>query len=177
MRLFFRLPFSINDVKYAWNINGDKVTQNLECNHEEADTRMVLHALLSYENVVAVATGTDVLLLMVLRIQISWLSKDGFLDTRMTNALIQKKFYCILVNNMPWHYWFILSLWHPHGFIFEISSWKVDSSTQVFYVQDTLLWRFEVWYNLICVNALTNFWVFHFVWNKYIINELPFLTY
>ena len=71
MRLFFRLPFSINDVKYSWNINGDKVTQNLECNHEEADTRMVLHALLSYENVVAVATGTDVLLLMVLRIQIS----------------------------------------------------------------------------------------------------------
>ena len=65
MKLFFSLPVSINDVKYNWNINGDEVTQIFECNHEEADTRMVLHAALSSEEVVVVVAGTDVLILMI----------------------------------------------------------------------------------------------------------------
>ena len=45
MKLFFRLPVSINDVKYTWNINEDEVTRNIECDREEADKRMVLYAI------------------------------------------------------------------------------------------------------------------------------------
>ena len=32
--------------------HGDEVTHTFECNHEEADTRVVLHAALSSEDVV-----------------------------------------------------------------------------------------------------------------------------
>ena len=36
-----------------------------ECNHEEADYRLVLHALISEQDVVVVAKDTDVLVLLV----------------------------------------------------------------------------------------------------------------
>ena len=65
MKLFFKLPVSINDVKYTWYINGDEVTQNVECNHEEADTRMVLDAALLSEDLEVVTAGTDVLIFTV----------------------------------------------------------------------------------------------------------------
>ena len=41
------------------------MTHKFECNHEEADTRMVLHAALSSEDVVVVAAGTDILILRI----------------------------------------------------------------------------------------------------------------
>ena len=65
--------------------------------------RMALHAALPSENVVVVATGKDDFD-DLWRNQSSWLNKDGLLDTRMTNALILKQFYRILVNDTPWHY-------------------------------------------------------------------------
>ena len=64
MKLFSRLRVSIHDNKNTWNINGDEVTHTVECNHEEAGTQMVLSAALSSEDVVAVASDTDVLILM-----------------------------------------------------------------------------------------------------------------
>ena len=39
--------------------------QLFTCNHEEADTRMVLHAILEDTNVVVVSKDTDVLVIMV----------------------------------------------------------------------------------------------------------------
>ena len=57
MKLFFRLPVFIDDDKYIWNINGDEVIHNFECNDVGADTRMVLHPALPSEDVVVVATG------------------------------------------------------------------------------------------------------------------------
>ena len=63
---------------------------------------MVLHAALSSEDVVVVAAGTDVLILVIYAIQSSWFNEDG--RTRMTNAILLKKFSCILVTDMPWHY-------------------------------------------------------------------------
>ena len=65
MNLFFRIPVSINDGKYTWNIKGDKVTHNFECNHKETDTRVILHAAMSSEDVLVVAAGKDVLILMI----------------------------------------------------------------------------------------------------------------
>ena len=64
MKLFFRVPVSINNGKYTWNINGDEITHTFECNHEEADTQMVLYAILSSEDVV-VGAGIDVLIFMI----------------------------------------------------------------------------------------------------------------
>ena len=61
MKLFFKLPVFMNDCKYTWNINKEEVTQTFECNHEEADTRMVLHAVLSSEDVVYVVANADAL--------------------------------------------------------------------------------------------------------------------
>ena len=54
MKLFSKLPVSIKDGKYTWNINGDELIHTFECNHEEADTRMVLHATLLCEEVLVV---------------------------------------------------------------------------------------------------------------------------
>ena len=65
--------------------------------------RMALHAASPSENVVVVATGKDDFD-DLWRNQSSWLNKDGLLDTRMTNALILKQFYRILVNDTPWQY-------------------------------------------------------------------------
>ena len=65
--------------------------------------RMALHAASPSENVVVVATVKDDFD-DLWRNQSSWLNKDGLLDTRMTNALILKQFYRILVNDTPWHY-------------------------------------------------------------------------
>ena len=64
MKLFFRVPVSINNGKYTWNINGDEITHTFECNHEEADTQMVLYATLSSEDVV-VGADIDVLIFMI----------------------------------------------------------------------------------------------------------------
>ena len=58
---------------------------------------MILHATLSFEDVVAVVPDPDVLILMI---QSTWLTEDGFLDTGMTNVLILNKFPCTLVNDM-----------------------------------------------------------------------------
>lgn len=57
MKLFFRLPVSIDDDKYIWNINGDEVIHSFECNYVGADTRMVLHPTLPSEDIVVVAIG------------------------------------------------------------------------------------------------------------------------
>ena len=60
----FRLPVSINYVKYTWNINGDEVTHTFEYNHKEADTQMVLHTTLPSEDIVFIA-DINVLILMI----------------------------------------------------------------------------------------------------------------
>ena len=58
-------------------INSDNVTHSFECNHEEADYRLVLHALLSNEDDVVVANDTDILVLFIwtythFKVQYKW---------------------------------------------------------------------------------------------------------
>jgi len=48
-----------------WKIAKNDAVEVLECNHEEADTRMVLHACLDDTNVVVVSRDTDVFVLLV----------------------------------------------------------------------------------------------------------------
>ena len=42
--LAFRILIIVKDGKFIWQIDGDKVNHLFKCNHDEADTRMVLHA-------------------------------------------------------------------------------------------------------------------------------------
>ena len=64
---------------------------------------MVLHAALSFEDVVVAAADTDVLILMNYAYS-EWLNRNRFCDARIANVLIIKQFPRILVNDMPWHY-------------------------------------------------------------------------
>ena len=52
-------------VNIAAVLDPPLVTRTFECNHKETHTQMVLHAALSPEDVVVVATDADVLILMV----------------------------------------------------------------------------------------------------------------
>ena len=64
-KLFFRLQASINDGKVTWKTNTDQVIHTFECNHEEADTQMLLHAALSSEDVVIIVADADAVILMI----------------------------------------------------------------------------------------------------------------
>ena len=63
--LTVRIPITVNNGKSTWRIHEVELIHIFECNHEEAGTRMVLHAYLTPENVVAAASDTDVLGLMI----------------------------------------------------------------------------------------------------------------
>ena len=57
-----RLPITVTS--HTWSINRE-ICAYFDCNHEEVDTRIILHASLAEENVVVVAKDTDVLVLLV----------------------------------------------------------------------------------------------------------------
>ena len=60
------LPITVTETSHTWSINRKDCEYLFDCNHEEFDTRIVLHAsLLVEENVVVVAKDTDVLVLLV----------------------------------------------------------------------------------------------------------------
>ena len=46
-------------------LDGKEIIRIFGCNYKKVDTRMVLHAYLTSENVFAAATDTDVLALMI----------------------------------------------------------------------------------------------------------------
>ena len=74
------LPFIITAADQTYQVKGNEVTAMFQCNHEEADTRLVLHAILAEKDVVVVAKDTDVLVLMIwafvaLQIKHKWFLK------------------------------------------------------------------------------------------------------
>ena len=76
-RLSLPFPMIVNDKYDTMSINSEGVTNLFECNHEEGDYRLVLHALISQQDVVIVAKDTDVLVLLVwayvhFNIQFKW---------------------------------------------------------------------------------------------------------
>ena len=61
-RRLSNLPLIITRKNYAWRIDDDTVEEINGCsNHEDGDTKMILHALRENKDVVVVATDTDVL--------------------------------------------------------------------------------------------------------------------
>ena len=65
MRPNLPFPMIVNDKYDTVRINSDGVSYMFECNHEEADYRLVLHALVCEQDVVVVAKDTDVLVLLI----------------------------------------------------------------------------------------------------------------
>ena len=55
------LQITVTETSHIWSIGREYL---FDCTHEEVDTRIVLHASLEEENVVVVAKGTDVLVLL-----------------------------------------------------------------------------------------------------------------
>ena len=60
-----KIPFTITEGEKTWKINEADFESSFLCNHEEADSRIVLHASQSTKNVVVVAKDTDVLVILV----------------------------------------------------------------------------------------------------------------
>ena len=59
------LPVIVTEEENTWHIDKGEITNIFKCNHEEADTRVILHASLSSDNIIVIASDTDVLVLMV----------------------------------------------------------------------------------------------------------------
>lgn len=62
---YLSLPTVFTSGETTVKIQDRKVTEIFNCNHEEADTRLILHAALTEGDVVIVAKDTDVLILMI----------------------------------------------------------------------------------------------------------------
>ena len=74
-----RIPIIVNDKDNTRKISGDSQSIIFECNHEEADSRMVLHNCLEDTNVVVVSKDTDVLELMVFAFVYHQPNKEWFM--------------------------------------------------------------------------------------------------
>ncbi len=61
----FLVPMIFTERKETWEATKDSLKMLFYCNHEEADTRLVLHACLQDTNVFVVSKDTDVLILLV----------------------------------------------------------------------------------------------------------------
>ena len=59
------VPVIINDTNETWKLASNSKEFLFTCDHEEADTRLVLHALMDDTNVVIVCKDTDVFILLV----------------------------------------------------------------------------------------------------------------
>ena len=79
-RKHLNLPTIITSGKRNIKIQDRHVTEMFNCNHEEADTRLILHAVLLEGDVVVVAKDTDVLILMIWAY--SWTRIEEVLEIR-----------------------------------------------------------------------------------------------
>ena len=65
VRTSFEIPLIITEGNHTWRMTKDSVQDAFECNHVEADTRVVLHAYESPNPVIIVASDTDILVLLL----------------------------------------------------------------------------------------------------------------
>ena len=78
-RTLAALPLIITRKEFTWRII-DNIVEDLDrSNHEEVDTKMVLHALREKTNVVVVASDTDVLVLMVYAYALKDIKDDWYM--------------------------------------------------------------------------------------------------
>ena len=84
------VPVLVNDSDHTWEAANSTVRQVFPCNHEEADTRLVLHCTLQDTANVIISTDTDVLILLTFMFYLTkpvndWcmkIEKQKFFDIR-----------------------------------------------------------------------------------------------
>ena len=92
-RRHLKMPLVFTEQEQQWEITRDGASETFECNHEEADSRLVLLACEKNTVVVVVAKDTDVLVILVHAYAIvkpssNWFMKiDQFVDTRNMSTL------------------------------------------------------------------------------------------
>ena len=64
-RQHLKVPLVFTEQEKLWELTRDSVSKSIECNHEEADSRLVLQACERDTVVVVVAKDTDVLVILV----------------------------------------------------------------------------------------------------------------
>ena len=75
-----KVPIIINDGEHPWRIeDGVSPLQLFSCSYEEADSRILLHALRSSGNVAIGAKGTDFLMFLVYSYSTCGISKEWML--------------------------------------------------------------------------------------------------
>ena len=75
----------------AWFVTDQYIENLFENNHEEADTRMVLHALYKNTNVVISSKDTDVLILLVYMHALKNITSKWCMRKTMRNLLTEEK--------------------------------------------------------------------------------------
>ena len=65
VRSIFKVPIIITEKDRTWKIDSTGIQELQSCNHEEADTRLALHATHHNHNCVITSKDTDVFLLLV----------------------------------------------------------------------------------------------------------------
>ena len=73
------IPLVFTNRDEAWMITANNERQFDDCNHEEADTKILVHALREDTNVVVVARDTDVLILMVFAYALKNVAKEWYM--------------------------------------------------------------------------------------------------
>ena len=103
-RKLLTIPLIITCREEAWEISKSKVEVLPRCNHEEADTRMILHANSKDTPVVVVAKDTDVFVLLVHAMQkckptnewFMFIDKEKFVKIRKIVEKFGSKVCCVL---------------------------------------------------------------------------------
>ena len=143
MKLLFRLPVSINDDKYTWNINIDDLTHNFECSLDKKQIRKWYCMPLCHLQMYLLLPPVQMFWFWsFMCIQSSWFNEDGFLNTRMTNVLIEIICSCLgkLYALALLIYFFILTFR-------EVYLWNIFLKRGLFRVNCLCAWQFlfEIW--------------------------------
>ena len=85
------VPVVIVNNMETWFVTDQHIVKLFENNHEEADTRMVLHALYKNTNVVIVSKDTDVLILLVYMHALKNITSKWCMRKTMRNLLTEEK--------------------------------------------------------------------------------------
>ena len=80
LRKDFTTPVIVIEKEKTWKITKDKIDLRFNCNHEEADSRMVLHASIEDVDCVIQSKDTDVLVLMIYTFNHYSPSKDWYMN-------------------------------------------------------------------------------------------------
>ena len=102
-RRHLKMPLVFTEQEQQWEITLDGASDSFECNHEEADSRLVLLACEKDTVVVAVAKDTDALVILVHAYAIVKPSSKWFMKIDHEKYVDVGKVYDFLGKNVSMH--------------------------------------------------------------------------